>query len=48
MLRLLLVVLGAAVNLTAHAQLTAPVKSGEKTITETTVTVTGNRDSKLG
>ncbi len=41
MLRKLLVVLGAAAILPAHAQLTAPVKNEA-----TTVTVTGTRDSK--
>ena len=38
----MLFVLGAAVSLPAHAQLTAPVKSGD-----TTITVTGTRDSKV-
>jgi hypothetical protein len=40
--RWLFFVLGAAVNLPAHAQLTAPVKSGD-----TTITVTGTRESKV-
>ncbi len=41
MLRWLLFALGTAVSLPAHAQLTAPVKSGD-----TTITVIGNRKSE--
>jgi tetratricopeptide (TPR) repeat protein len=47
MLRRLLFVLGTTVSLAAHAQLTAPVKSGDTTFTETTVTVMGKREAKL-
>ena len=47
MLRCLLFVLGTTVSLAAHAQLTAPVKSGDRTITETTVTVMGKREARL-
>ncbi|UUL82214.1 tetratricopeptide repeat protein [Sphingomonas qomolangmaensis] len=44
MMRWLLVVVGAALSLPAHAQLTAPVKNGETTIT---VTGTKIRDAKV-
>jgi tetratricopeptide (TPR) repeat protein len=44
MLRWLLYVLGLAVSLPAHAQLTAPVKNGDTTIT---VTGTRTRESKV-
>lgn len=47
MLRWLVFVLGAAVSLPVCAQLTAPVKSGDTTITETTITVMGNRESRI-
>jgi hypothetical protein len=42
MMRRLLLALGMAASLSAHAQLTAPVKNGD-----TTITVTGTRDSKV-
>jgi hypothetical protein len=42
MMRSLLFVVGSAVSLAAHAQLTAPVKNSD-----TTITVTGTRESKV-
>ncbi len=42
MMRSLIFVFGIAASLPAHAQLTAPVKNGD-----TTITVTGTRDSKV-
>jgi hypothetical protein len=48
MLRSLLFVLGMAVSLVAHAQLTAPVKNSAPVKNEvSTITVTGTRESKI-